>query len=130
MAQMAADRRLESFRAVADLSGKRYHIMRATGERTCNIASLATAAFGVGIVGVLENAPTSGHAATICVDGETKVTAGASFSVNALLTTNGSGRAIAAASGDLVVGRARVAAGADGDVVSCHVDVWRLSGAI
>jgi hypothetical protein len=128
MAELGGDRRIESWKAVADIP--RYHVVRATGERTCNIASHAAAAFGVGIVGVCENAPSSGQHASLCVNGESKVVAGASYSVNALLTTNGSGRAIAAASGQQVLGRARQAAGADGDVTSVYVDVYRLSGAI
>lgn len=130
MAELGASRRTESWRSVADLSDKRYHIMRATGERTCNINSDPAVSFGAGIVGILENAPTSGHAASICVDGETKVVAGSAFAVNALLTSSASGRAVTAVSGQLIVGRARMAAAVDGDIVSCHVDVWRLSGAV
>lgn len=101
--------------AAADLSSKRYHIMRLSGRLQTNQASDAT---GSSVFGVLQNAPKQGEAATLAYRGMSKVVAGGAISVNAIVTTNGSGRAAAVASGQMAVGRALEASGADGDQIS------------
>jgi len=100
--------------AAADLSGKQYHVMRLSAAETTNQASLATDS---AIAGVLQNKPESGEAATVAYAGFSKVVAGAAVSANALITSNSSGRAVAVASGGMAIGRAMIAAGADGDVI-------------
>lgn len=102
-------------KAAADISGAQYHFMRYTAGDTVNISSLATAE---DYAGVLLNKPDAANrAATVAVAGETKITAGGALTVNDLVTTNGSGRAAAATSGDFVMGRVLETAGANGDVV-------------
>lgn len=105
--------------AASDLTNTRYHIMRWVAAGTCNIASHAAATAVLGPMGILQNKPTSGAAATIGFAGESKVVAGGSLTANTLITTNGSGRAAAATSGDIIIGRVLEAASADGDVVRC-----------
>ena len=116
-------------KADADLSDKQYHIIRLTGDRTCNIGSLAT---DLNLAGVLQNKPKSGDHATVKFMGRGKVVAGAAISANALFTTNGSGRAVAASTNsggiDTVVGRVLQAAGGDGEIVDCvYLPPFRLS---
>ncbi len=101
--------------AAADLSGKRYHIMRLSDRLKTNQASDAG---GSSVFGVLQNKPQSGEAATLAYAGVSKVVAGGAVSVNTIITTNGSGRAAAVASGQMAIGRALEAAGADGDQIS------------
>ena len=105
--------------AVADLSGAQYHLLRHTAAGQVNVAS--NAGGGVDdVVGILQNKPTSGNGATVGYQGQSKVTVGNSaITVHTLLTTNGSGRATAAASGDWTFGQALEASSADGEVIRC-----------
>lgn len=108
-------------RAASDLRRCQYHIMRYTAANEVNIASHAAATALLGPVGVLQTNPNSGQSGALAVSGEVKVIAGGSVSVNVLITNNSSGRATAAVSGDLVIGRALEAAGADGDHIRCLI---------
>lgn len=107
-----------TLQAAADLSAARYHIARLTAAQTCNIASLDT---DDAIVGVIQNKAESGERVTIADGGTSKIVAGAAVTVNVLLTTNGSGRAVAAGSGDYVIGRALDAATGNGDVIKARL---------
>lgn len=129
MAELGGSRDLMSFRSVGDLTAKRYHIARSAGDRFCGVASVATDSK---IVGIIDNAPSSGQAAAVCYGGETKLVAGgAAVSSNAWVSVNSAGRAVDAASGDMVVARALQASAADGDVISVLAyKPFRLSGAI
>lgn len=120
-----------SLKAGADLSACQYHIMRLSdGVDQVNIASEAVWS---GMIGVLQNAPAAaGRGAAIGLPGEGKVVAGAAISsAGVYLTTNGSGRAVIAASGNMVFGRLLETAAADGDTVRClYMVPVRHSGAI
>lgn len=121
---------LETFtlEAGADLSGAQYGIVRQSAANVCKIGSLGTDS---ALVGVLQNAPQSGEFATIADGGISKVIAGAAITQAALITVNSSARAIAAGSGDMVVGRALEAAGADGDIITARLrQPVRWAGAI
>lgn len=121
--------------AAGDLSANQYEIMRisdaTTNPPTINVASEAVS---VQMLGVLANKPAAANRhATIVTDGEKfKVRAGGAISSAGLfLTTNGSGRAAAATSGQMVFGRLLEVATANGDIVSyLPVKAFRLSGAI
>lgn len=108
---------VHSARASADLRTRQYHLVRYTAAGEVNISSHAAATMLNGPIGVLQNKPNSGQAASVAYLGQSKVTAGGAVSVNVLITTNGSGRATAAASGDIVIGRAQEAASQDGDEI-------------
>lgn len=119
---------LQGMTAAIDLRAQQYHFVGLSAARTVNISSLATSSVGAG---VLVNRPNSGQNASVHYTGEVYITGGASYSANALLTTNGSGRAVAAASGDWCYGRAIEAAGANGDVVKMLAyPPFRISGAV
>lgn len=120
-----------TLKADSDLTEKLYHIVRHSGDGATDQASLATAGFAVGAIGVLQNRANSGRSATVGYLGESKVVAGGVVAVGVIITTNASGRATAAVSGDLAVGRAITSAAADGEVLRALLaPVWRLSGAV
>lgn len=120
-----------AYEAAADISAAQYHIVRISdGDKQVNIGSLATHS---SMLGVLQNKPAAaGRNATVCVDGPSKVVAGAAISsAGVFFTTNGSGRAVAATSGDMACGRIIETAAANGDVINVLVyKPFRLSGAI
>lgn len=100
--------------AATDCSALQYRVMRFAAAETCNIASNAVSADRFEApAGILQNNPTSGHAATIAFFGPSKAWAGATINAREYLTTNGSGKAIEAASGDVIIGRAIEAAATD-----------------
>jgi hypothetical protein len=106
------------FSTSSDYSGlgaTKYIFVQATGARTAMQAINPTS---TALLGVMQNNPGLGEAMSIAYAGPSKVVAGGVLSVNALITSNASGRAAAVTSGDLVAGRVLEAAGADGDVVS------------
>jgi len=130
MAEISPNIVTQTFLAAGDLSAHQYNIMRISDANTVNVCSLATT---VQMVGVLANQPAAaGRHASVVTDGERyKVRAGAAISSAGLfLTCNGSGRAIAAASNDVVFGRSLDIATADGDIISYMPNKpFRLSGA-
>ena len=105
-----------TMQAAADLSAVQYHIMRRSAALQTNIASEAVSTQNIG---VLQNKPAAtGRAATIAYAGLSKVVCGAAITDGGLITTNGSGRAAAAGSGDVVVGRALSTTASDGEVLT------------
>ncbi len=116
--------------AAADLTATQYHLLRHTGAGLTNISSQAEAASPASMIGVQQNKPNTNEAVTIAYFGETKIVAGGALTVNRWITTNGSGRAAAAVSGDNVIGMVLETAGGDGDVVRALISPsWRLTGA-
>lgn len=109
-----------TMQAAADLRQKQYHFLRAAGAGTCDQASEAAGGFN-DLIGVLINKPDSGQAATVAYQGECKVVAGGSVTVNGGITTNGSGRAANITSGDMLIGVALEAAGADGETIRASI---------
>lgn len=100
------------------LGSQKYIFMIATAAGQANQATNATSST---LLGVLQNAPKVGEAATIAFKGLSKVVAGGAVSANAIITTNASGRAAAVASGQMAAGRLLEASGADGDVVTAQL---------
>lgn len=115
MAEFGRLETLTGVEAAADLSGKQYHIMRYSAANNVNQGSLATDS---ALCGVLQNKPQSGDHATIGYLGISKIVAGAAITAGDIITTNSSGRAATVASGEIAVGRALVAAGANGDIIT------------
>lgn len=105
--------------AGADLSAFQYRIVRQSAAKTVNVASHALSSAAVEApLGVLQNNPAaSGRAATVAYSGLSKVKAGATVTVGAYATTNGSGKAIDAVSGSVVIGRF-LEAGANDEIVA------------
>lgn len=108
--------------AAFDATNWQYRIMRFSGDEACNVASNAVSSARNEIPsGVLQNNPASGQAATIAYAGVTKIVAGAAVNARALITTNGSGQAVAAASGDMVVGRCITGCANAGEMIAALV---------
>jgi hypothetical protein len=95
-----------SFEAGADLSGQQFHFvkMNNTGQ-----VILATASGDA--IGVLQNKPKLGGAATVCIIGVTKVVADANLLTNAEVGVSADGQAMTETGGP---GRVLVAANTGG----------------
>ena len=110
----------------ATLGATKYILVQATAANRANMATNGTSST---ILGVMQNNPAVDEAMSIACAGLSKVVAGDAVTVNAILTSNASGRAVAVVSGDLSIacGRALEAAGADGDVITAmlfHTVRW------
>lgn len=96
--------------AGADLSAKQFFAVKLSTSTDRTVALASTG--GEVIYGILQNKPTSGQAADVCIFGLTKCFAGAAVTRGDLLTTDTSGRAITATSGKVAWGQALESAGA------------------
>jgi Uncharacterized conserved protein (DUF2190) len=106
---------LYSLDAAGDLSAGQF---KALVMDTNGRAALAGTK-GVPIVGILQNNPGAlGRSATIMQSGITKWVASAAIVRNARVTTENDGRAVTAATGNVVHGIALEAAGAAGQVIA------------
>ena len=120
MAVSEADLKTQQYVSDGDNSARQYHIMQLTnGVDQIGMASLAT---WIGIVGVLLNRPAAaGRTATVAYGGRGKVMLGGTISsAGAWLTTDGSGRAVLATSGQVVIGTA-LETGAAAEIVSVQL---------
>lgn len=77
--------------------------------------ALVSSVNGSAIIGVAGESCASGEAFLAIKDGEVKAIAGDAIALNAQVAVDSDARFIEAASGDVIVGIARSAAGADGD---------------
>lgn len=107
-----------SYVAAADLSSSQYHIVELTGNDQCNVCNNA----GDQPIGILQNDPGSGQAATVWSNfGVSKVVSdgsGTAIARGDLLGTNASGRAVKkAADADRVIGIALDASTANGTII-------------
>jgi hypothetical protein len=109
-----------SAQAAADLRTHQYHFLRAPAVGTVNVASEAAGGAN-DLIGVLQNKPNVNDHATIMFFGESKIIAGGAVTANTFITTNGSGRAAAADSGDMAAGLALETATTDGEVIRAQI---------
>lgn len=106
--------RLIPLEASADLSANqhRFLVVDANGQ-------VAVAGAGVLAVGVLQNDPAAqGEAATVMLDGVSKVVAGAAVTSGAEVASDASGRAVTAATGNRVNGIALETCANAGEVIA------------
>ncbi len=108
--------------AGGDLSSSQYTFVKVNGSGQAIACSAATDT----PIGVLQNAPASGEAATITVVGGSKVVAGAALDEGAAIGTDSSGKADAKTAGadttEYVVGQVISAAGADGEIATAIIN--------
>ncbi len=110
--------------AAADLSGasggdKQYIVVRMAAATTVNICSEVLVSGALkSPVGVLQNKPKSGEAATIAYMGLSKVRGGGTVTAGAFIAHNSSGMVVDAVSGDVVCGRALETATAANELVT------------
>ena len=99
----------ETYIAGADLSTKQFLFVTSDGDE------VTVTGDGEAATGVLFNAPASGDAATVVRGGEVNVYVGTGgVTVGALVGSDAAGKAVVAASGDVILGEARTAAAAGG----------------
>ena len=106
--------------AGADLSGDQYKLVKLSAGKAVLCAAATDAP-----VGVLQNKPGSGEAATVCVSGATKLLAGATINSGDLVGTDASGTADAKTPGtdttEYVVGTALTGA-ASGEILTALIN--------
>lgn len=116
MAYEAAQIKAGQFTASADLSAKQYHFVKLSGNNTVTVCAAITDV----PIGVLQNNPTSGQAAEVCLFGVTKVVADGTLAAGDRIGTSADGQADAIVAGTdttvTTVGQALNAASA-GDTV-------------
>lgn len=119
-----------TFTAAANLQLFQYRIMRYAGSQTCNVASHDGANASVAAIGVLQNKPNTNEFAEVAYSGESKVVAGGALTEGTFITTQGSGKAAAATSGDMVIGRVLETAGNADEVIRVLLSpAYRMIGA-
>lgn len=102
-----------SLEAGADLSAGQYHFVNMSSDGQVDLVASA----GAQGIGVLQNKPdAAGRAASVAVYGVAKVVAGGSITAGNRIQSDANGAAIAAASGDFVLGVAMTSADS-GDLV-------------
>jgi hypothetical protein len=108
--------------AGADLSAKQYHFVKISASNTVVVCSGATDK----PIGVLQNTPTSGQAAEVCVVGQTKVSSDAALSAGALIGTSADGQADAKTPGtdttEYVCGQVIAASGAAAGIATAFIN--------
>lgn len=95
MAYEAAQIKVGNFTASADLSAKQYHFVKMSGNNTVTVCAAITDV----PIGVLQNTPSSGQAASVCLFGITKVVADGTLAAGNLIGTSADGQADAIAAG-------------------------------
>lgn len=110
---------LRPYPSDADLSAEGAGQYRAV-KRTATGFALCGAA-DVDFLGVLQDDPKLGESGTIKVGQATKAHAGAAIAITDELTTDSTGRFIAATTGNVVVGRPLEAAAAAGDLFAMEI---------
>ncbi len=108
--------RIPGLAAGADLSANLYRFVKPGGTEGQVVACSATTDKPLGVQYDAPNA--AGKAIEIVSGGIGEVTAGAAIAYGAEIQTDAQGRAITAAAGGTVCGRALMAAGAAGDRIS------------
>lgn len=118
---MALEQNLDArtYESDADLSSSQFRFVKLTATGTVEACSVA----GEQAVGVLQNDPEANRAANVAVGGRSKVEAGAAVSIDDDVATDASGKAVTATTSDVILGKARSAAGADGEIVSVELTV-------
>tara|TARA_R100000005_G_C4983015_1_gene192192 strand:+ start:977 stop:1360 length:384 start_codon:yes stop_codon:yes gene_type:complete len=110
-----------TFEAGADLSAKQYHFVKLSAANTVNVCSAITDI----PIGILQNKPGSGEAATVCLFGISKVSADGTLAAGNLIGTSADSQADAIAAGSdttvYTMGQALEAAAA-GDTVSMFLN--------
>ena len=116
MAYEGAQIKVGQWTASADLSSKQFHFVKMSGNNTVDVTSAITDK----TIGVLQNTPTSGQSAEVCVFGVTKVVADGTLAAGNLIGSSADAQADAIVAGTdttvYVVGQALEAAAAGNTV--------------
>lgn len=109
----------ETFIAGADMSALRNRFVKVSADNTVILAT----ANGDSIIGVQEDIPfaAAGAQVGVCLLGTPQICSGASFAAGAKLTSNGSGKAVAATTGQAYHAIAIQAATAADELPQCKL---------
>lgn len=83
-----------TYPAGADLSAKQFYAVKLDSA-----AAVVLAGAGEAAIGILQNNPTSGQAATVAIAGRSKMVAGAAVASGARVASNASGKGVTATAG-------------------------------
>jgi len=112
---------LRSWPAGEDLSAKQFRFVKLSSGTVVACAAATDIP-----VGVLQNKPTTGRAAEVCVLGPTKVEADGAITAGGLIGTSADGQADEKTAGtdttEFICGRALEAAAATGDIIEAVVN--------
>jgi Uncharacterized conserved protein (DUF2190) len=101
--------------AAADLSAAQYKFVKVTAANTVNVTTATTDK----AVGVLQNKPAAAaRAATVMVNGVTKMVAGAAVTAGALVMSNASAQAVTATATNQALGIALSSVSNAGEIVT------------
>lgn len=121
MAYEGAQLKLGNLTAAADLSAKQYHFVKLASATTVNVCTAITDV----PIGVLQNTPTSGQAAEVCIFGITKVVADGILAAGNIIGTSSDSQADAIARGTdttvTIMGQA-IEAAAAGETVTMFLN--------
>lgn len=121
MAYEGAQLKLGNLTAAADLSAKQYHFVKLASATTVNVCTAITDV----PIGVLQNTPTSGQAAEVCIFGITKVVADGILAAGNIIGTSNDSQADAIARGTdttvTIMGQA-IEAAAAGETVTMFLN--------
>ncbi len=101
--------------ASADLSAKQYHFVEVSGVRTVGSCNAITDV----ALGVLQNDPVSGGAATVAVGGSTKIVAGGAITAGQRIAPKADGRAQTAVTTQYARAIALETSTTDGQIIEC-----------
>lgn len=105
------------------LTSKQFYIVQLDASGNVEVGEGATDL----LVGVLQNEPASGEGATYRFLGTSKVVASGVVAIGDWVTSDAAGKATATTTdGDVVIGRALEAAGADGDIIEVQLSIQHL----
>lgn len=115
--------KLVGYTAEADLSGKQYHFVKlGSAGQTVDVCAALTDV----PLGVLQNAPTAGQAAEVCIIGISKIVGDANLALGDLIGPSADGQADARTIGTdtthYVVGRVIAENGAAGGLVTAVIN--------
>lgn len=99
-----------------DLSTKQFHFVSMEAGGT-----VVATGDGAAAIGVLWNAPADTYAASVVVDGSPTVYAGGTIAAGGNVASDAAGKAVAAATSDIILGKAREAA-ASGQLIQIDID--------
>ena len=115
---MATENALKSipYAAAADLSALQYTFVKMSGDYA---VTTGVAAGGVDTVGVLQNNPVATAAAAVAVSGQSKIVLGATLTAGTRVTSDANGKAVAATTGNTVLGK--LVEGGDADEIGAMI---------
>ena len=118
---------LPGFTASADLSAKQYYAVKISGAGTVTVCAAVTDV----PIGILQNAPASGEAAQVMVNGISKVNSDAGLTRGSLIGTAADGQLAAYAAGTdttkYIIGQVLVASGNAGELATAAINCANLN---